>query len=78
MRQVSIGSGPSLYPISTVFSRIYGPQEYFFLDKLRSIPTSKSASMRAVPPWLTKIRGVPDNGKRPSIEAIFMKDCPTM
>jgi len=44
------------------------------LDILRTIPTSARAKSIAVPPWLTKISGMPVSGTIPSIDAIFIND----
>ncbi len=44
----------------------------------KSMPTSRRAIRRAVPPLLTKTRGVPESGNKASIEAILINDWDTI
>ena len=39
------------------------------------IPTEERVKNNAVPPWLTKSKGIPDRGKTPSIADILKNDC---
>src|ERR1035437_6035213 len=51
-------------------------QKYHFacLETLATMPEADKARMRAVPPWETKSKGMPENGIRPISDAMFMND----